>query len=571
MAIRIPVYGPVQRLICMVLAASMASAPSMNLWAQINGTVQVTVQTKAPAPVGMIDTTYVTPGAVALAVLRPAQLMKSRMGELLPVEVATAAGLKYLGIDPANVEEVTGFIEVSNPTLPTFGITIKSSQPLSASNLPPELRAHAQADQLNGKPYLKSQQPVLPSFYSPDENTLIIAHEQTMKLLVDNAAKPKTGQLIDRVHKVAAGSDIYVVVDAAALRPFIQMGIAEAASEIPPDAKPFVDASKLVSAVELTVNLSNPAPTELVVHANDAGAAEQIEGVLNDAVEKAREQLRADLVPQMTSGDPVERAFAQYMERVSGRWAKPLMPKRDGAKFTLFRLDGANSAQQQLATVTLMGAIVALLLPATHAAKEAAQRNESMNNLKQMALALLNYESAKRTLPAQAIYDRDGKPLLSWRVQILPYIEEMALYNQFHLDEPWDSEHNKPLIARMPHVYANPNLKLEDGKTSYLALVGKECAFDGTEKGVRFQQVTDGTSRTIALVEADANKAVEWTKPDDLKFDANNPTAGLGHVRPGVWLAVFLDGHVEAISNSIDTTVLKAMMTKAGGEAVQAP
>jgi type II secretory pathway pseudopilin PulG len=232
-------------------------------------------------------------------------------------------------------------------------------------------------------------------------------------------------------------------------------------------------------------------------------------------------------------------------------------------------LDGTNSAQQQLTTVAMMGMLVALLLPATQAARGAAQRNQSMNNLKQMALAILNYESAKKTLPAHAICDRDGKPLLSWRVQILPYMEELELYNQFHLDEPWDSEHNKPLIARMPHVYANPNLKLENGKTNYLALVGKECAFDGTDKGVGLRQVTDGTSRTLALVEADADKAVEWTKPDDLQFDANNPMAGLGHVRRDVWLAAFLDGHVEAITNSFDPTLLKMMITKAGGDNVQ--
>src|SRR4051812_43591578 len=95
--------GSAQRVICFALAALMASTPSMNLLAETTGAQPPASQPKTAAPGGMIDTTYVTPGAVALVVLRPAQLMKSKAAELLPVEVATAAGLKYLGIDPANV------------------------------------------------------------------------------------------------------------------------------------------------------------------------------------------------------------------------------------------------------------------------------------------------------------------------------------------------------------------------------------------------------------------------------------------------------------------------------------
>jgi hypothetical protein len=311
---------------------------------------------------------------------------------------------------------------------PNYGLTLKFSQPLTGLKLPQEIRAHTQPDKLNGKTYLKSQQAELPSFYAADKSTLIIAPDQTLRQLVANPPKAKTSLLIDRVKKVASGSDLYVVVDLTTLRPFMQMGLA--AAPLPPDARPFADAVNLVSAAELTVNLSRPAPTELVVHANDAGAAEQVEGLLNQAVDKAREQMRTDLAPQAASEDPIERAFAQYMERVSGAWAQPFMPKRDGAKLTFFRFDAGNSPQQQLTTVAVVGVLVALLLPATQAARESARRAQSMNNLKQLSLGLLNYESAKKVLPNQ-IYTKDAKPLLSWRVQILPYMEEMDLYNQF--------------------------------------------------------------------------------------------------------------------------------------------
>jgi hypothetical protein len=569
MGLRALKVGFARRLISVVLAASTASAPSMNLLAQTNGAAQSAKQPKAAALTGTIDTTYIPPGAVVVAVLRPAQLMKSKTGQMLPVEVATAAGLKYLGIDPANVEEAVGFLDSSNPTVPKYGLTLKLLQPQAGLKLPKDVRAHTQNDQLNGKSYFKSRNAELPSFYAPDMSTLIIAPDQTLRQLVENSAKTKSSPLIDHVHKVAGGNDFYLMLDLATLRPLIQMGLAE--EQLPPEIKPFAEAVTLVSTAELTVNLSKTAPTELVVQANDADAAEKVEALLKEGVDKAREQMRADLAPQMESEDPVERAFAQYMERVSGSWSQPFMPTRDGAKLTFFHIEGSQSPQQQLTTTAAMGVLVALLLPAVQTAREAARRTQSMNNLRQMSLGILNYESAKKTLPNQAICDKDGKPLLSWRVEILPYLDQQELYNQFHLDEPWDSEHNRALIPQMPQVYANPNAKVTDGTTNYLAVVGKECVFDGTNKAVGLRNVTDGTSMTIAIVEADADKAVDWTKPDDLHFDANNSLNGLGHVRPGGWLAAFLDGHIQFISNSVDPRIVKAMMTKAGGESIQLP
>jgi type II secretory pathway pseudopilin PulG len=565
---------PAQRFICVILAAAMAVGPSMNVLAQQPApppkreAPQPSAPARAKAPSGAIDTTYVAPMAAAVIVFHPAQLMKSPMAELLPVEVASAAGLKYLGFDPANVEEATGFVDLSNPQAPNYGLTFKFSQPIRGSDIPQQLRAHTQPDQLMGKSYLKSQQPMMPSFYAPNNRTLLVAPDAAVKQFVEFPDPSKSGPIIDRVRKVPSGSDLYVAIDVASLRPLIQMGLAQAQSQIPPDARPLLEAVNLLSAAELTVNLSSPGPTSLVAHANDEAAAQKLEKIMADATAKYQAQMKAQFAAEAASSDPVERAFAQYMERVSGRWSQPLMPKREGAQLTFFRVETSNSPQQQLVVVAVIGVLVALLLPAVQAAREAARRNQSMNNLKQLVLGLLNFESAKRSLPANAIYSADGKPLLSWRVQILPYLEEGALYNEFHLDEPWDSEHNRPLIARMPQVFKNPNLPMKPGKTNYLAVVGKECIFDGTKKGVGFRQITDGTSKTILLLEANADQAVEWTKPADWDYNANNPKAGLGGIRPGGWNAAFCDGHIQFISNETDAQILKALFTRAGGEVI---
>jgi hypothetical protein len=189
-----------------------------------------------------------------------------------------------------------------------------------------------------------------------------------------------------------------------------------------------------------------------------------------------------------------------------------------------------------------------------------------MNNMKQINIALLTYESEKKTYPAHASYSPEGKPLLSWRVHILPYLELQALYQQFHLDEPWDSEHNRALIAQMPAVFQNPNLPDQTGKTNYLAVVGEPCVFDGSPEGTRIAKINDGTSNTVILVEAADDQAVEWTKPDDWEFNPANPSAGLGGIRAGGWLASFADGSVQFISETIDQEQLKALFTSAAGD-----
>jgi type II secretory pathway pseudopilin PulG len=517
-----------------------------------------------------IDTTYISPGAVAVVALRPAQIMTSPMAEMLPTEVATAAGLKYLGFDPADVDEAIAFVDMSNPMAPpSYGLSIKFNKPFKGSAIPQELRGHAQLGELNGKKYLQSQHPMMPSFYGPNNMTLIVAPDATLRQIVEAKGQDVSGPIFDRVRAAPAGSDLYAAVDVASLRPLIQMGLSQPRAQVPPEFQQYFDAPNLVSAAELTVNIVKPGTTSLIVHASDEAAATQLETLVADASNMYQERMKAQFAAQAASDDPVEQAMAKYAERISGSWTKSFAPTREGTSLVLFRTEVSEQNQQQkMVAMAVIGVLVALLLPAIQAAREAARRNQSMNNLKQMMLALHMYHDTKKTFPAHASYSDDGKPLLSWRVHILPFIEEQALYEQFRLDEPWDSEHNKALIARMPQVFQNPNFPNEPGKTNYLAVVGDECIFNGTKDGVRLQDITDGTSKTIALVEADADQAVEWTKPDDWEYNAETPNAGLGNLRPGVWMAAISDGSVQAVAEQIDLNVLKAMFTRAGGEVI---
>ncbi len=214
---------------------------------------------------------------------------------------------------------------------------------------------------------------------------------------------------------------------------------------------------------------------------------------------------------------------------------------------------------------TVVPVAIAMLVPAVRSSQIAAQRARSVNNLKQIALALHNFHASNNHFPAD-IRGKDGKQLLSWRVQLLPFLEQQELFNALQREEPWDSPHNKALLERMPAVFAVPNSPGEPGMTFYRGFKGTGTLFDPkVPEGVGIQQITDGTSNTIAVVEA--KEAVPWTKPDsDLPFDENPKLERMralltelgGHFAGG-FNAAFCDGSVRFIRETVNPPTLSAI------------
>lgn len=199
----------------------------------------------------------------------------------------------------------------------------------------------------------------------------------------------------------------------------------------------------------------------------------------------------------------------------------------------------------------------------------AKDRRLSSNNLKILGLACHNYYSVNDHLPNNKT-DEKGKLLLSWRVLILPYIEQEALFKEFKLDESWDSPTNKKLIEKMPKEYTPVRGKADKGETFYRGFTGKSTIFEAGKK-ISFQHITDGTSNTIFVVEAE--KPVVWTKPDDLPFDPAKdelPKIG-GTMFEDGFNALFGDGAVRYVKKSVAKETLKALITRDGGEVVAGP
>ena len=223
-----------------------------------------------------------------------------------------------------------------------------------------------------------------------------------------------------------------------------------------------------------------------------------------------------------------------------------------------------------LGTVTT---IMVVLIGLFSESREAPRRAHCMNNLKQISLAMHEYESAFGSFPPATTYDKDGNALLSWRVVLLPYLEERGLYDQFHLDKASDSPSNKPLADRMPRMFQCPSADLSQGLTTYEVIVNPRSMFTGEPTGVRHSTVIDGTSKTLLVVEG--TSSVPWTKPSELSLASTKPVLGMGSKHQGGFIAAMADASVRFIrtegKEAISPQGLRALVTRDGHEELAAP
>jgi len=296
-------------------------------------------------------------------------------------------------------------------------------------------------------------------------------------------------------------------------------------------------------------------PPELKVAVNVETTKPEAATTLEQTIGKAMLLAKALLMKESVDGPPVHQARAKGL--------LPLLslvtPKVDGTRLSITFGDDDEEV-----------AFLRDFVPAmTQQMKDATYRRSRMNKFKQIALGVLNHESARGRFPTSS-YDAQGRPLLSWRVHILPYMEQMALYKQFRLDEPWDSEHNRKLIDQMPDVFADPDPSVraaigDKGRTTFVAPLGEGLIF-GTKEGTKFKELKDGSSNTILTVEVTPERAVVWTKPDDWEVDASNPLDGVKRSDREGFIAGWADGHVSFIPNDVEPEKFRGMLTIAGGE-----
>ncbi len=248
------------------------------------------------------------------------------------------------------------------------------------------------------------------------------------------------------------------------------------------------------------------------------------------------------------------------------------------------------SLTASITDMTVLNNTLSTFVPAMVEARKAAVRMESLNNLKRLVLAMHLYHGKHKHFPPAVVIGPDGKTPHSWRVALLPFLDQEKLYKEYRLNEPWDSEHNKQVLAKMPAVFKSPGDNRPGHLTSYLAVTGPNTVFGkstrpagragiemstepfatgglagggGVESkpepvaGVRMREITDGTSNTIAIVEA--RREIPWTKPEDISFDGKT-VPELGGFYSGGFCVGLCDGAARYLPDTLNPETLKYLL-----------
>lgn len=212
-----------------------------------------------------------------------------------------------------------------------------------------------------------------------------------------------------------------------------------------------------------------------------------------------------------------------------------------------------------------------LLNPKVQGAREAARRTACKNNLRQIGIALYAYHDSYGCFPPAFIADDAGRPMHSWRVLILPFLDQKQLYSQYSFSEPWDGPNNSRLLSSIPEVYQCPTHSAGGStSTAYAGVFGENCIFRGAEP-VRIAEVTDALNNTLIVGES-TGASIPWSKPQDIdvaKTPKLGDAAGFSSDHAGGVQVLSADGSVRFIPNDrFRQETVNALYTRSGGEDV---
>ncbi|QDU19329.1 DUF1559 family PulG-like putative transporter [Urbifossiella limnaea] len=476
---------------------------------------------------------------------------------------------------PTSLARATGFVFMSAEKGPQPVGIVSFSAPFNPADVAKTYLPNGRARKSGGKTIYTSPGGDNVALYMPDNQTVVIAEKEAMTEYLSRPVA-KAGALAPALKLAASGKAVVAAANVAALP--IPPG---AFGDLPPGVEPILKAETVV----VTLDLGKDAVISVKAGYKDAAAADAAQTAVKDLVKLGRSELaKAKVEMEKKLNDPdaeLPRKAEELPEVIGATFALGAIGRADDflADPKLVTRTGNDLA----VTVTVpkeftgIGAASAIglgfALPAVQKVREAAGRASSSNNLKQIGLAIHNYHDANGKFPAD-IKDKTGKAILSWRVELLPYLEQQAVYNQVKRDEAWDSPANKQLAMTQMKVFMSPNatnVQVEGGYgvSHYRGVKGKGMAFDPAVKSLNFAGFTDGLSNTIMVVES--GDPVAWMKPDDLlipekgaipRFD----TPG----RPGQFSALFGDGSVRWINRAgLSDADLRAYFTRNGGEVIR--
>jgi hypothetical protein len=495
--------------------------------------------------------------------------MAKRIRQQFPKEMALLKQetMKRLGLPPEEIDRLTLVWFAPKDWYPL--VFVSARKPYDREKILATVLPERQEHRQRGKSYYASKKPDRLALHFIDDHVYVHGVvEDLVQALLQSPKRPSEAlatvmRLAEQKHHVVAGLRIPEEATALGKEGVARSQRSDRFEELLGRAfVPLLDTRFLALAVDvkdcIDLSMHLGFPTEKEAH---------------EALWPARDGLAlvrllvASGFEQVTT-EPLFAHFAPLRKEIETS-LRTIKIEQEGNKI---QMDFRCAGDAQLLTAALPG-----FVETTVRIQETRGMHQSANNLKQIALACHNYHDTFGSFPPAAVYSKDGKPLLSWRVAILPYLEGDALYRQFKLDEPWDSAHNKRLLKQMPPVYAAPvpvsgvlpgrpeGKQALQTETYYQGFVGEGAVFEGKE-GIRMAEIRDGTSNTLLVVEG--GEPVPWTKPQDLSFDRRKPLPKLGGLFPEIFYAALCDGSVHGLKKKLDEQTLRALITRNGGEVI---
>jgi hypothetical protein len=474
---------------------------------------------------------------------------------LVPLDEVEQLVLFWEG-DPTNPDRPG-----TTPLIPTFsGFIVRASGPQSWTKTAEGQNLQLQPVQHSGETYYrptgKAQGPHgILSVYFPDARTGVWAREDLLRLMIEDVKAPRARHGWDEAWKQVSKGQLGAALETRWLRRRLNQGFAGGPQD-PQQMKletigPLLEKAR---AYAVGVDMGRELTVDVVAL---TGSPDDLKPVTETA--QALLTLGRNAMPSMRDNARDMGRFKEINEWAHGLVATLLDKARlDTAGASVHM--GSSAPFDMVQAARFVGSFF-------QGAQFESSRFSSANNLKQIALAIHNYANAQNHLPPPVLYGgKSSRVPYSWRVAILPYLEQQELYNAYNFDEPWDGPNNSKLLESMPAVYAHPVAR--GGKstyTSYFVFTGPDTMLGKGEKP-GFPDITDGTSNTLLAVEA--KRDVPWTKPEDIPFDAHGPLPQLGGFTPDGFNAGFGDGSVRYIKQTIKPEVLRALITRAGGEVI---
>ena len=462
--------------------------------------------------------------------------------------------LKQVGLSIKDIDEIkVGVLDLGGPTGLQFQVCVRTLRPFKWLKNIPKVDPFLAEVEFQGVKYLIATRPGGPapqmSFYAPDDRTVIAAPEARIRELIQSGGREARPAWAEGWDKVAQGP-VVAMVNVEVFGKVLDMSIGRKSDPILTLIAPLWQNTRIAVA---GVTLEKGLTFHVVGETSAPEAGKKVIKNLQ-ALATLANKLLDGLSKNLNQFQPAEKEIASQLIEAGKDMLTNLKITEQGSFVDV------QSHSEKLGPSTLIG----FLWPVITNVRNAAQRSASVNNLKQIGLAMHNYHDTNGHFPSAVILGPDGKTPHSWRVALLPYLEHDELYKAYKFDEPWDSANNKKVLAKMPKVFSA--IPTEGGtSSSYFVISGNDTAFPG-ERAIRMTDIFDGLSNTIMAVEA--KRDIPWTKPEDIQYDAKKPLSMPGGFFPEGFNAVLCDGSVRFLPKSIAEPILRALYTRGGGEVI---